>query len=773
MKKTSILLILSLLTIGTTTIHAQNQELDKLDTRLKSLINQGSFQAQSIQSTKNQPLKDAFQPVFDGKRVRVEIRLNDVNPETLKKLKEKGLHISTQFKGLVSGSITPDDLYALSGLASVSTIYPYYPPHLRSIRGEGVETLRADLVHNGTPPYDGSGVKIGILSDSFGLVSSATPIIEDLDGDGIMEITGTDSQLSGDLPPVVELLEDGFGDPIDYSDEGRGMAELIYETAPGSELAFHSAFNGLSGFAQGIIALATAGCNVIVDDVIYFAQPFYQDGEVSQAIIEVEENYDVVYLTAHGNSSARAIDGVFRDIDPEYDDDPYKKIPSGNNLHQWNSGIGAPRALLPITLDPGERTIISMNWENPYGGTLGHGATTDYDLYILSEDEFWLDTIISYSDNSQGFPDSPFGDPLEIVSVANDGDSIQTAYLAINKHHGPDVNFKLLFFGDDVTISPLIRSTDASMMSGHNKTDKALSIASVNYLEVLSEGYAQADPRTIEPAIYSSKGGYASIFFSPDGELYENPIINFKPDFASVDGTNTSFFYSDSGFDEDDLPNFFGTSAAAPHAAAIAAMMRQANPSLNAEDIRNLMREHSTDIHLPGIDAYTGYGLLYADNAIAAIPDKIEPTPTPTPIATQTPTPTPTATPTPVIPLDKVFITDQLDSAVDLSNGEDRDEADDRVLAIRWNLSHSDVDSYHVYVSVDGGKTQFLGSTVDSENNYLEWNESNSLIKNVWRDGPQFGHRYQFFVYVITESGSPHHYGPFTHAGPVEFKETE
>jgi hypothetical protein len=46
-----------------------------------------------------------------------------------------------------------------------------------------------------------------------------------------------------------------------------------------------------------------------------------------------------------------------------------------------------------------------------------------------------------------------------------------------------------------------------------------------------------------------------------------------KPDLAAMDGANTTFFTSDTANDDDTFPNFFGTSAAAPHAAAIAALV--------------------------------------------------------------------------------------------------------------------------------------------------------------------------------------------------------
>ena len=48
---------------------------------------------------------------------------------------------------------------------------------------------------------------------------------------------------------------------------------------------------------------------------------------------------------------------------------------------------------------------------------------------------------------------------------------------------------------------------------------------------------------------------------------------------AAMDGANTTFFVpgDDVGQDQDTFPNFFGTSAAAPHAAAIAALVLESH----------------------------------------------------------------------------------------------------------------------------------------------------------------------------------------------------
>ena len=77
------------------------------------------------------------------------------------------------------------------------------------------------------------------------------------------------------------------------------------------------------------------------------------------------------------------------------------------------------------------------------------------------------------------------------------------------------------------------------------------------------------------PEAFTSPGP-STIYFDKNNKRLRHPEIREKPDLAAMDGANTTFFVSDSSVDPDTFPNFFGTSAAAPHAAAIAALVLDA-----------------------------------------------------------------------------------------------------------------------------------------------------------------------------------------------------
>ena len=107
------------------------------------------------------------------------------------------------------------------------------------------------------------------------------------------------------------------------------------------------------------------------------------------------------------------------------------------------------------------------------------------------------------------------------------------------------------------------------------------------------------------------------IFFHPDGTPMTPGNYLFstaaercwsKPDLAAADGVTTRTW----GF-----APFFGTSAAAPHAAAVAALVKSARPSLTNHQIYSILTSTALDIRAPGVDNDSGHGLAMARAAVA------------------------------------------------------------------------------------------------------------------------------------------------------------
>ena len=89
---------------------------------------------------------------------------------------------------------------------------------------QGDHALRADVARS-TFGLDGSGVKVGVLSNSYNCQGGA-------DAD----------KASGDLPASVEVIQDETDlGCASGTDEGRAMLQIVHDVAPGADLAFATA----------------------------------------------------------------------------------------------------------------------------------------------------------------------------------------------------------------------------------------------------------------------------------------------------------------------------------------------------------------------------------------------------------------------------------------------------------------------------------------------------------------------------------------------------
>jgi len=147
-----------------------------------------------------------------------------------------------------------------------------------------------------------------------------------------------------------------------------------------------------------------------------------------------------------------------------------------------------------------------------------------------------------------------------------------------------------------------------------------MAVAASFYGEIDSEGSFQDPPGIIDLEPYSSLGGNLDFWFTDDG-LFRLPVpaTRFKPEVTGPDGSNTSFFGQDISYDTDSWPNFFGTSASAPHVAGVAALLLEQNTTFSPANVYDILRSSARDIAAPGRDARSGDGLVDALRALQAI----------------------------------------------------------------------------------------------------------------------------------------------------------
>ena len=142
------------------------------------------------------------------------------------------------------------------------------------------------------------------------------------------------SQAAGELP-AVDVLPEQAGD----GDEGTAMLEILHDMAPGAELGFATAFNSDASFADNIRALRfAAGCDVIVDDILYFNESPFEDGPIAQAVNDVTAD-GALYFSSAGNEG-NTLDGTSGNYEGDFRGSGRTVGKFAGEAHDFDPGTG-------------------------------------------------------------------------------------------------------------------------------------------------------------------------------------------------------------------------------------------------------------------------------------------------------------------------------------------------------------------------------------------------------------------------------------------------
>ena len=478
---------------------------------------------------------------------------------------------------------------------------------------QGIGNNQADLALNTagvrtTYNVDGTGQKIGVLSDSVSLV-----------GGGLAT-----SVASKDLPANVQVLQEG---PTGGADEGRAMLEQIYDIAPGASLAFASAFNGPVSFANNITALFNAGAGTIVDDVSYANEPFFQDGIIQQAVNGVVAS-GATYLSSAGNEADSGYESQFRAV---------------------STTVGTLGAGTYMNFDPTGATVSPMLGINVYGaGALqfqfdqpyftSNGVTSNVEIIVLDA----AGNIVQQANNNNVASQMPE------QFTGNLAPGLYNVVIKVDSGPNPGHVVFREFGTGGFSVDHKFGSAGGTFYpstGGHNAGATTISVGAVPFWATPAYVHTPA-LNTNEP--FSSFGPVLTVF-NPDGSALASPALLLKPDISATDANNTSFFSAGSIFDTtqsipanppfpgspvttfptpttptnqlQNLPNFFGTSSAAPNLAALVALMKQSNPTLTRNQIVTNLTTTATSLNgVPGgtWSPQAGFGLANGPAALAA-----------------------------------------------------------------------------------------------------------------------------------------------------------
>lgn len=489
------------------------------------------------------------------------------------------------------------------------TTEPYAFQMAGTIQNEADRSIRAAQVRE-MCGLDGSGVRIGILSDSIADRSKQGRIFDQF-------ILGTPSQMRKELPKSIRFIDlgDGSGE-----DEGSAMMELIHDLAPGAAFTFAAVKYDYTVYPKNIRKLWNDEgyeCDILVDDIHFLKEPLYQHGPIALAAREAVV-HGVHYFTAAGNYGNNAHERPFTDANPQPN---YSFPPNGNNFHDFGVAYGlSSDTHLAVRMPRFSTILLTLHWDEPYGGILasGPGSQSDLDMYLVSDETLPLrdgnnGNILASSVDIQGDENNPAGEPVEFLYYTN---TIQdrTVHITINHANGRIPNLLHLFIVFDsssgITLLDKHLIQDRTLI-GHMTVPETFTIAAIPYREINSNGEYIEPIEEWNVANYSALGGNLPILFSDDGETrLQEPIWIAKPDLSGPDNTSTSV----EGFGI-----FSGTSAAASNVTAVASLILQKKPGLSPQELREILQGSAIDLESEGWDALSGWGLVDAWNVIQSM----------------------------------------------------------------------------------------------------------------------------------------------------------
>ncbi|MDB6043258.1 MAG: hypothetical protein JWM63_1809 [Gammaproteobacteria bacterium] len=535
-----------------------------------------------------------------------------------------------------------NDVAATAGLKFLKPVLATTRAGLTTSQGD--HSMRSDL---GRAQFgvDGTGVRVGVLSDSFDCAPGAFATGQNFTRAG-------QDAVNGDLPLGVRVLADLHSAPdSECTDEGRAMMQIVHDVAPGATLSFHTAFVSEEDFADGILALANDGAKVIVDDVGYFDEPMFEDGVVADAVDQVVAR-GVAYFSAAGNEARQSYQSAFRASG--------RKGLAGMR-HNFDPGPGVVDRQQMVA-PAGTISLLALAWDQPSFSSNGvRGSQSDVDAIFYNRDGTPVapctDSPAQLVCQQPGIANNIGGDAVELPVIVNLSSQDLQVQLGIELVSGPTPGaIKYVWYDmGAAALSVEAFDTAGSTIVGHPNAAGAEAVGAAAWYQTERWG-SPLRPQCVPACLdsFSSAGG-TPILFDRAGRRLDEAALRAKPGLIGPDGGNTSFFFFKLGFnvpgssEDDAFPNFSGTSAAAPHVAAVAALLldkrardvaahrRIPTPrNLTPAALYDVLRETASDMRLRNVggnlgpqpvsaadgfdyDYDTGFGLVDAVRALQAI----------------------------------------------------------------------------------------------------------------------------------------------------------
>jgi subtilase family protein len=598
------------------------------------------------------PVQDAIRSrrlrLDDANAAQVYILMSSVTDETVARLAAAGatIEIRDAARRRVQARVPARRLQAVASLPFVDFVrLPTYARHrIGLVTTEGDHILHADAARQQLS-VDGTGVRVGVISDGLkGLFATGCTTCGGVGGGPIATgdlpdavgvrnargllisssggVSGRSFQDNGDLEglPPGECAFDGAGA------EGTAILEIVHDIAPGAQLSFANPDTDLA-FAQAVDYLASTN-DIVMDDLGFFGEPFDGTSVVAAGTATSLNNpsYPIrAYFTAVGNEADEHYYGTYVDSHIDGSQILGAGAPAGDlHLFQQSAdttdvlGLGAQPYNL-ISLPNGGEVVIFLSWDDPFGG-----SANNYDLYLVNQT---TGRVVARSIDAQRGAQ----DPVEFIDYVNDGASAPFRIVVQNVRNAAAPRHLNLYSFEPECAADGPRILAPLHHERHNYNTATFSVA--------AQGDAGGTPvAAVSVGAICSAAAATGAFFrtNPNESCNDttNSTLEFfssrgptldgrpKPDVSAIDGVSVT---GAGGF----VTTFFGTSAATPHVAGIAALTLQAAPCLLASaggrvdptaartKIRSLMVDTATALPAAGApDGSGGAGRVDAGSAI-------------------------------------------------------------------------------------------------------------------------------------------------------------
>lgn len=512
--------------------------------------------------------------------VYVEVRFSPGDESVAKNLKARGVDIGRTrvAYGILEAWIEQSDVSLFSGFQGVRVSLPVAPEV-----NSGTYNTAGDTIHLASDVrsrfaslgIDGSGIKIGVISDGVTNLSTAVS--------------------TGNLPSgvIVNPSLPGSGD------EGTAMLEIIHDLAPGATLYFSGGASGSMDMQDAIEYLEAQGVHIIVDDLTYFTEPFFDDGAIAfaaaHAVAPAPTGSGIYYVSSAGNQNQRHFQGPSTmGASGRVDFNPTGTVDETLNI------------IVPAFANPPSNTVpftftVYLQWSEAFGL-----ASTNFDLHLLDNSENVLLSSAVVQDGV-GFNDFPF----EGLQWTNNTGAQQTYKLRVTGPVGASRMLEMFMRESGVLVSESYsNSVNADAIFGHAAVDGVVAVGAIS----------ASDPGNNDIQAFSSLGP-STIFtnFSTQTSTQRSSL-----DIVGIDAVDT--LASRSGWAPFSSNSVFtGTSAAAPHIAAILGLMKDAAAG-NTSDLRTKLTATALDLGAGGYDTTYGAGRA---NALEAVYKSFTPTQAP------------------------------------------------------------------------------------------------------------------------------------------------